>query len=132
MKTDHKQVYGAGYHAGVKAAKKGVVQLRGGDRGYMNATNAMLCWNPESNEVALIPWPDTERRSEKYLMSSLAAYADVRKMTFEQRKAKVFIEAAHLIVRDGCDPASVHFALLGLEEYRDGCAPDMPWMNDWI
>ena len=117
-KIDHKQVYGAGYHAGIRAAGKI-------DGGYCNAANAILCWNPRSNEVALVPWPDTHGKSDHYMMTSLAVYTHVRESDFEQRKAIVFIEAMHLIVRDGCDPASVHGALLGLDEYRAGCAPDM-------
>jgi len=129
QKIDHRKVYGAGYHAGIKDSNN---TLRGPSRGYRNASNTILCWNPGSSDVALIPWPDKFHRSDKYKMSALAAYTHVKDMNFEQRKAIVFITAMHLIVRDECDPASVHYALLGLEEYRDGCSADMPWMNDWI
>ena len=96
----------------------------------MNATNTMLCWNPGTKEVALIPWPDKNQLSYQYPMSVLACYTDVRNMNFEQRKKIVFIEAMHLIVRDGCDPQAVHLALLDLDEYKDGCSADMPGINE--
>lgn len=59
-------------------------------------------------------------------MSALACYAKVRRMTPAARRAMVFIEAMHLIVRDKCDPIAVHKALLKLTEYRSGLADDMP------
>lgn len=91
-----------------------------------NAKTHMLCWNPGSAEVALIPWPDFRNLSEPYSRSSLAAFSDLHDMDFSERRAKVFVEALHLIVRDGCEPAAVHRALSALAEYRDGCADDMP------
>lgn len=92
----------------------------------MNATDTMLCWTPGTDEVALVPWPDSRGRSDRYRMTTLACTFDMKKMTFEQRKAIVYIEAMHLIVRDHCDPLAVHRALLDLDEYRDGCSADMP------
>lgn len=91
-----------------------------------NATNAMLCWNINSSDVALVVWPDPANLSGNYQRTGLACWKEVRKSSFEVRKAQVFIEAMHLIVRDKCDPEAVHRALLGLEEYRDGLAEDMP------
>lgn len=128
--ADSKLVYGAGFHASKKAAQGNTEQTRGSGRGYLNAKNAMLCWNPGTAEVAIVEYPNNVGASNKYIMTALGCFPHVQKMTFDQRKAMVFIEAMHLIVRDGCDPASVHLALLGLEEYRDGCASDMPLMND--
>lgn len=88
-------------------------------------TNTMLCWN-DRGDVALVPWPDTERRAQRLTKSGGAAYSAVRNASFDERKTRVFIDAVHLIVRDGCDPHVVHRALLGLDEYRDGLAEDMP------
>jgi len=90
-----------------------------------NATNGMLCWDPETDQVAVIRWPDTGDRSRPYSMTGLACESYVREADFEQRKAIVFIEAIHLIVRDRCDPDAVHRALLNLEEYQDGLADDL-------
>jgi hypothetical protein len=91
--------------------------------------NTMLCWNPGTAEVELIPWPDRTGASRQYRMSTLACNAGVQKKTFEQRKSLAFIEAMVLIIRDGCDPAAVHKTMLGLEEYRDGCPGDMPFLK---
>jgi hypothetical protein len=91
-----------------------------------SAKDVMLAWNPGTAEVALIRWPATRGEDRKYEMTALACNSDVQEATFEQRKTIVFIEAMHLIIADECDPFAVHSALLGLEEYVDGCAEAMP------
>lgn len=89
----------------------------------------MLCWNPGTAEVGLVPWPDRSRASDQYRMSSLACNVWMREKSFEVRKCYAFIEAMLAIIRDGCDPLAVHKAMLGLEEYRDGCPDDMPLLK---
>jgi hypothetical protein len=93
-----------------------------------NATNTMLMWNAETGDVLLKPWPETGDKHGDY-SSGLACWVAIRNATFEQRKTIVFIEAMHLIVRDGIDPLKLHTVLLGLEEYRAGCSADMPGAN---
>lgn len=92
----------------------------------VTAKDVMLCWNPGTDQVALVRWPDKVRFSDQYRSTGLACYARIHKLSFEQRKTDIFITAMHLIARDGCDPKAVHHALSGLKEYCDGCAPDMP------
>jgi hypothetical protein len=87
-----------------------------------SAKTTILCWNPDSDEVALFAWPDTNQLSRHYKRTSLACFSGFSESSFEKRKAQIFIEAMHLIIRDGCSPAAVHNALLGLKEYRDGLA----------
>ena len=91
-----------------------------------NAKNSMLCWNPESSDVAIVPYPDTTGKSKRFSRTGLAVYSKIQEMSFSRRKMMVFIEAMHLIIRDKCDPMAVHNALLELQEYYDGCADDMP------
>jgi hypothetical protein len=86
----------------------------------------MLCWNPGTDQVALVDWPDRIRASDKYEMTQLGCFTDFNKASFGVRKTLCFIEAMHLIVRDKCDPQAVHKAMLGMEEYLDGCSDDMP------
>ncbi|MFM0514248.1 hypothetical protein [Paraburkholderia sp. RL17-373-BIF-A] len=93
-----------------------------------NFTNTMLCWNPRG-DVCLIPWPDTTGESDAFERTSGACYTHIETAGFEQRKAHAFIAAMHLIIRDGCDPVTVHCALLGLDEYRDGLAPELVGQN---
>lgn len=97
---------------------------------YPTAKTRMLCWNPGTDQVALAKWPDERGWSEPYLCTHLACWTHVRAASFEQRKAIVFQVAMTLIIRDGCDPQAVHRALLGLAEYRDGCAEDMPGLQE--
>ena len=91
-----------------------------------SAKNRMLCWNPETDDVECIPYPDLDGISNRFEMTGLAAYSAVRDADFQTRKLIVFVEAMHLIIRDRCNPDAVHAALLQLEEYRDGLASDMP------
>jgi hypothetical protein len=85
-----------------------------------DATNHMLCWTPGTDQVALIPWPDTISLSDAYHCSTLACWSGAQEASLEKRIKWVFIEATHLIVHDGCDPAAVHKALSELDEYRRG------------
>jgi hypothetical protein len=122
--TDHKKVWGSGFHAGLKSS--GNCAIKGTSRRWLNATNAMLCWDVGTANIKLVFWPDTERRSDGFDCTTLACYKHIREKTFEERKTVVFVEAMHLIIRDGCNPQAVHNALIHLEEYRDGCSGDMP------
>ncbi len=93
-----------------------------------DATNTMLLWNVDSGDVLLKRWPERDRVHRGY-RSGLACYTTVRDASFEKRKLMIHIEAMHLIVRDGIDPQKLHSVLLGLDEYRDACACDMPGIN---
>lgn len=88
-----------------------------------SAKEMSLCWNPGTNRVALVPWPDYGRLSDSYDCVGLACYKHIREASYEHRKMLVFVEAMQLIVQDGCEPRAVHQALSELEEYQDG------WMD---
>lgn len=98
---------------------------RGAIRKIRNATNSMLCWNINSNDVRLVDWPDIDRESSAFLMSTLACYSEIRNASLEYRKTHVFVEFVHLVVRDGVDPVALHNVMMDLDEYRDGLADDM-------
>ncbi len=91
----------------------------------MDATNTMLLWDPKSGDVLLRSWPEEDGKYLNY-RSALACYLNLQKADFAKRQAIVFIEAMHLIVRDGIDPQKLHNALMGLDEYREACSNDMP------
>ena len=94
----------------------------------MKARNATLLWTPGTDLVRVVQRPHgaTDR---KYERSGLGAYPVMQTMLPEVAKLMCFVEAMHLIVRDKCDPMAVHKALLGVDEYLDGCAGDMPGVN---
>lgn len=120
-----KEQWGHGFHTGVAAASSG-------EREYLTADRAILCWDPESAHVQVFEFPPPDgnwARWSGFECTALADDARIHAMDFEQRKQAVFIEALHLIVRDGCNPVAVHRALLNLKEYRAGCAPDMPGLH---
>ena len=93
-----------------------------------NCTNTTLVWDEESGDVALIPWPWSSHHMQKYsnYQSGLADYMAFRTATKEQRKARLFIEFAHLVLRDDIDPVKLHNVLLALPEWRDGMSRDVP------
>ena len=92
----------------------------------ISARDQMLCWNPGTSEVAIFNHPDHSRLSRRYRMSAFACYEHWSNLSREQMKAMIFIEAWHLVVRDRCDPAAVHKALIRLREYQDGLSDDFP------
>lgn len=95
-----------------------------------NLTNTMICWNDKSAVVALVPCPDVAGISDDYNYTWGACDRYVQIDSFENRTSAVFINAVQMIVRDECDPMTVHRVLLGLEEYRAGCSCDMPGAAD--
>lgn len=89
-----------------------------------DATNTMLCWNPGA-EVRLVPWP-ARGQARDLDVSTLACLDRVREADFRDRQVAVLAEALAAIVRDGCDPAEVHRACMGLDEYR-AAMPEESW-----
>jgi hypothetical protein len=94
-------------------------------RKKMKSLEAMLAWNPGTNEVEVGPWPDKTGWSKKYKMSSGACNLE-RHSKPKEWKLMSFIDAMHVIIRDKVDPLAVHMAMLAVDEYRDGCSDDMP------
>ena len=96
-----------------------------------NIKQVMVCWNPGTDQVQLVKWPDRAGIQDVYALSMSwgACNSYLHKLSFEVLKCEVFIQAMHMVVRDKVNPEAVHKALLGLEEYRDGCADDMPGVN---
>lgn len=92
----------------------------------VSMTDVMLCWNPNSADVRLVPWPNTSLVSDKYLHTHFACMHYVHEATFAERKLLAFIIANQLIVRDRCDPYAVHRTLCRLEEYQAGLSLDTP------
>ncbi len=92
----------------------------------MKYSESMFVWNDNSSNVIAISWPDKAAHGKHFQKSGGACYSHVQQMDFEQRKAHAFIEAMHLIIRDGVCPHAVHKAFLNFDEYRDGCSSDMP------
>jgi len=88
-----------------------------------DSTTMVLCWIPETNKVSLLPLGGFIP-SDYY--TDLACHEDIQGMSFAERQQRVFSAAMKLIIRDRCDPDAVHRAFLDLDEYRDGCANDMP------
>lgn len=90
----------------------------------ITALNHMFCWTPDTADVALVPWPDYARRSDRYDFTTLACNTATHRMTDIERVAHVLAEAVCAMTRDGCPPAAVHACLLGLEEYRAAMPED--------
>lgn len=98
----------------------------------MDAKSGMLCWTPYTDKIKVVDWPDVTNQSDGYACTGLACYTDIQKSSFEKRKTIIFIEAMHLIIRDGMPPQKVHEALCVLDEYIDGLADDVsvPELSD--
>lgn len=95
-----------------------------------NCANTRLFWNPDTGDAVLVPPGARAPSHDEFPYSGLACYTDFQKATFEQRKMRLFIEFAHMVVRDSINPIKLHHLFLELEEYRDGCARDLPGVMD--
>jgi hypothetical protein len=98
---------------------------------WPSALDHMLCWNPGTDQVAIVPLSDYRDNSEGYLKTHLACMAQTHELTRPQRKLLVLILAFVLIVREKCDPAAVHRALSELSEYRAILPPCLAPHGGW-
>jgi hypothetical protein len=125
--TEVRKVWGSGFHAGKKANPEGN-RPWGGFRNtaIFDATTGVLCWKPGTAEVAVVSLTEYSEgyKSIDGWHTALAAMLDVRKMEYGERRIHVLSVALGLIVRDKCDPAAVHRALMNVHEYQDGIPLD--------
>jgi hypothetical protein len=91
----------------------------------MGATEAMICWNPGTAEIAVVPWPDAARRSAGLRMSAGACDMEFHEMPPDQRLALLFIHFNTIVVRDRVPAEAAHRAFLAIDEYRRHISPDM-------
>ena len=99
------------------------------DKDYPSIKEKIVAWNPGTDKVELIDFPDRTKASKKFKRTGGGCFASVQKLGPKAVKVHVLAEAMTLIVRDKCDPMAVHRAFLGLREYRETCALDMPEYN---
>lgn len=96
----------------------------------MKVNESYIAWLPNTDYVEVLPLG--EEPKTKGAWTGLGAYAHIQEADSKDRKMMTFISAMHLIIRDKVDPMAVHKALMQLEEYRAGCAPDMPGMAKYL
>lgn len=91
----------------------------------MKVKEAMLVYNPGTDEAAVLPWPDYDHLSRGYRYSNLACCSDFKALKKTESELLMFVEAYEAIVRDGVDPKAIHNAMLAIDEYRKWIAFDM-------
>lgn len=98
----------------------------------MYQNNFMFAWTPETNQIKVGEWPDKNKWSKPYKMTGGFCFFEVHDMTPEQLKTYLFIEAYHMIVRDGVCPEAVHNEMIKIEAFKDGLAEDFDTVNKTI
>ena len=83
-----------------------------------DATNRMICCNSDGSEVELSFEPDPSDQGESCHVTSLACYAGMRVLTFEQRRSLAYIEALRLINNEEVDAQILQNALNALDDYK--------------
>ena len=83
-----------------------------------DATNRMTCCKSGGSEVELIFEPDPSDQGEPCQVTSLACYAGMRVLTFEQRRSLAYIEALRLILNEEVDAQILQNALNALDDYK--------------
>ena len=113
--------------------------------GDIPITDAMVCWTPckrlgvnpkvgVPGRIVIIPKRDDGKDWFRYFGvtdSTGATWVSWRKMTKKERLLKLYIEAWHIIARDGLSPKDVHAALTVIPEYRDSLSGEtlFSWEN---
>lgn len=91
----------------------------------MKFKQAMIAWDP-GGEIKVVPWPDRARLARHLSRTCGACFLDTSNLTPTEALAKIFIDFATIVVRDGVDPTEAHRAFLAIDEYREHCAVDAP------
>lgn len=89
----------------------------------------MIGWTPKHRskvgipgKIIIIPKTNDGRDWFRYFGvtdSTGACWVQWREMTDKERLLKLYIEAWHIIARDGVSPEDVHAALMVIPEYRN-------------
>lgn len=87
----------------------------------------MLCWTADSDQVAVVPWPDTTGQSDAFDCTALACNEAIRaEEVLEKRQLHIHTTAMYAMVCDQVDPQALHIALCEFDEYRAGLIEGMP------
>ena len=91
----------------------------------MKFTEAMICWNPDTDKIAVVPWPDQKRWSKQYQATTGACEARLHDMDEAQRGRMLFIHFNTIVVGDHVGVEAAHQAFLEIDEYRQLISPDI-------
>lgn len=78
----------------------------------------MTCCNSDGSEVELMFEPGQSDQGEPCQDTSLACYAGMRVLTFEQSRSFAYIEALRLIINEEVDDQILQNALNALDDYK--------------
>ena len=90
----------------------------------MKFTQAMIAWNPGTDEIAVGLWPDTTGWSDAYKSTTGACLAELHEMQPVAQRAMLFIHYNTIVVRDCVSPQVAHRAFLAIDEYRLAISPN--------
>jgi hypothetical protein len=96
----------------------------------MRFTEAMIAWNPGTDEIAVGRWPDTTRWSDAYTFTTGACLASLHGMAPDAQRAMLMTDFNTCVVRDGVPPQAAHRAFLAIDEYRLAISPDQLGAED--
>ena len=99
--------------------------------------HAMIAWNRADatfgnpGEIMVIPHPDQRGFCNHFRlqMTTGACWTVWARWTKQQRLLQLYIEAWHIVSRDGVDQMSVHDALMVIPEFRDTLSEDFSFLN---
>jgi hypothetical protein len=94
----------------------------------MTAKDKVICWNPDSDQVAIFTHP-MNGRGRNYRRSVGACDICWRNLSFKERSLKIAGELLTIALRDNVPLAALHKALSPLDEYAALLAEDVPLGN---
>lgn len=89
----------------------------------MKSKECMLCWDAETKEVKVVPWPDSRRLSERFFTVG-ACNTRLHEWSRAKIQAVLLAEGLSLIHEYNMPPEAVWKALLQIEECRELLAGD--------
>jgi hypothetical protein len=91
----------------------------------MRYREAMIAWNPGTDEIEVGPWPDRTRWTDPYICTTGACESRTDEMSPTQHIGMVFIHFHSIVVGDHVPPEVAHREFLKIDEFRTHISPDI-------
>ena len=90
----------------------------------MKLLDVMIAWNPGTDQIDVVLWPDKSRSAVALRWTAGACNNEWKTATPEGRLMLLFVHFNTIAVRDRVPVQAAHSAFLKIDEYRRAIAPD--------
>ncbi len=103
------------------------MNARGKSYCLVKADQVNFCWTPNSDKVALVPFPDDAGLSVNYQSADLGCNQLFRQLEGEKKQMYLYRLAVEVMTEDKVDAKTVHNCLMHVSEYHEKMPESYLW-----